>query len=296
MERSNMNWETYANSLLAIILGLMQGCLEWVPVSSEAFLMIYLIAVIKLDPSTALATSLLLHFSTMLTVLLFFKKEFKEAVNVLFNALNRNKDNIIRGKSVFKLLWTSLLGSAISGGAIYILYINLLAIVEESFLEFAGLVVLTLIGIAMIFTSLIMRKSFKGFKSLEDLNCMDDLLGGLIQGLAVIPGISRSGITLTFFLYRRFKKEDALTCSFLIYAPAVALSTSYYLLSGNIANIVRNINGAFFFIAFISTFVISLLTIKSFVYIAEKLSFSRFLFFFGLLIFLLNLSLLVSII
>ena len=288
-----MSWGIYANSLLAVILGLIQGCLEWIPVSSEAFLMIYLISVVKLDPSTALAISLLLHFSTMLTVLLFFKKEFKEALNTLINILNRDKENNIRGKSVFKLLWTSLLGSAISGGAIFILYINLLAIVEESFLEFAGLVILALIGIAMIFTGLIMRKSFKGFKSLEDLNYMDGLLGGLIQGLAVIPGISRSGVTLTFFLYRKLKKEDAVVCSFLIYVPAVILSTSYYLLSGDIINIIRDVNVLFLSIAFISSFVISLLTIKSFVYIAEKLSFSKFLIFFGLLIFLFNFSLLV---
>ena len=288
-----MSWGIYANSLLAIILGLIQGCLEWIPVSSEAFLMIYLISVVKLDPSTALAISLLLHFSTMLTVLLFFKKEFKEALNTLINILNRDKENNIRGKSVFRLLWTSLLGSAISGGAIFILYINLLAIVEESFLELAGLVTLALIGIAMIVTGFIMRKSFKGFKSLEDLNYMDGLLGGLIQGLAVIPGISRSGVTLTFFLYRKLKKEDAVVCSFLIYVPAVILSTSYYLLSGDIINIIRDVNVLFLSIAFISSFVISLLTIKSFVYMAEKLSFSKFLIFFGLLIFLFNFSLLV---
>lgn len=288
-----MSWGIYANSLLAIILGLIQGCLEWVPVSSEAFLMIYLISVVKLDPSTALAISLLLHFSTMLTVLLFFKKEFKEALNTLINTLNRDKENNIRGKSVFRLLWTSLLGSAISGGAIFILYINLLAIVEESFLELAGLVTLALIGITMIVTGLIMRKSFKGFKSLEDLNYMDGLLGGLIQGLAVIPGISRSGVTLTFFLYRKLKKEDAVVCSFLIYVPAVTLSTSYYLLSGDISNIIRDVNVLFLSMAFISSFIISLLTIKSFVYMAEKLSFSKFLIFFGLLIFLFNFSLLV---
>ncbi|MHA1833773.1 MAG: undecaprenyl-diphosphate phosphatase [Candidatus Baldrarchaeia archaeon] len=291
-----MSWGIYANSLLAIILGVIQGCLEWIPVSSEAFLMIYLISVVKLDPSTALAISLLLHFSTMLTVLLFFKKEFKEALNILINTLNRDKENNIRGKSVFRLLWTSLLGSAISGGAIFILYINLLAIVEESFLELAGLVTLALIGIAMIVTGFIMRKSFKGFKSLEDLNYMDGLLGGLIQGLAVIPGISRSGVTLTFFLYRKLKKEDAVVCSFLIYVPAVILSTSYYLLSGDIVNIIRDVNVLFLSMAFISSFVISLLTIKSFVYMAEKLSFSKFLIFFGLLIFLFNFSLLVSMI
>jgi len=288
-----MSWGIYANSLLAIILGVIQGCLEWVPVSSEAFLMIYLISVVKLDSSTALAISLLLHFSTMLTVLLFFKKEFKEALNTLINTLNRDKENNIRGKSVFRLLWTSLLGSAISGGAIFILYINLLAIVEESFLELAGLVTLALIGITMIVTGLIMRKSFKGFKSLEDLNYMDGLLGGLIQGLAVIPGISRSGVTLTFFLYRKLKKEDAVVCSFLIYVPAVILSTSYYLLSGDISNIIRDVNVLFLSMAFISSFAISLLTIKSFVYMAEKLSFSKFLILFGLLIFLFNFSLLV---
>ena len=291
-----MSWGIYANSLLAIILGVIQGCLEWVPVSSEAFLMIYLISVVKLDPSTALAISLLLHFSTMLTVLLFFKKEFKEALNTLINTLNRDKENNIRGKSVFRLLWTSLLGSAISGGAIFILYINLLAIVEESFLELAGLVTLALIGITMIVTGLIIRKSFKGFKSLEDLNYMDGLLGGLIQGLAVIPGISRSGVTLTFFLYRKLKKEDAIVCSFLIYVPAVILSTSYYLLSGDISNIIRDVNVLFLSMTFISSFAISLLTIKSFVYMAEKLSFSKFLIFFGLLIFLFNFSLLVSMI
>ncbi|MHA1583395.1 MAG: undecaprenyl-diphosphate phosphatase [Candidatus Baldrarchaeia archaeon] len=291
-----MSWGTYANSLFAMILGLIQGCLEWIPVSSEAFLMIYLISVVKLVPSTALAISLLLHFSTMLTVLLFFKKEFKEALKTLINTFNRDKENNIRGKSVFRLLWTSLLGSAISGGAIFILYINLLATVEKSFLELAGLVTLALIGITMIVTGLIMRKSFKGFKSLEDLNYMDGLLGGLIQGLAVIPGISRSGVTLTFFLYRKLKKEDAVVCSFLIYVPAVILSTSYYLLSGDIINIIRDVNVIFLSIAFISSFIISLLTIKSFVYMAEKLSFSKFLIFFGLLIFLFNFSLIVSMI
>jgi len=289
-----MNLGTNVNSLLAIILGLIQGCLEWVPVSSEAFLMIYLMTIIKLDPSTALATSLLLHFSTMFTVLIFFRRELKNAIKFVVSILNTNKGDNIQGESIFKLLSTSTISSAISGGAIFMLYTALLNIVEESFLELAGLVILTLIGITMIVTGLVMKKSFKGFRSFEELDYADGLLGGLVQGLAVLPGISRSGVTLTFFLYRKFKKEDALTFSFLIYIPAAVLSLSYYLLSGNIVTVIRNVSASFFFIAFISSFIVSLLTIKSFIYIAKKLSFSMFLILLGFLIFTLNFYLVIT--
>ncbi|MHA1721702.1 MAG: undecaprenyl-diphosphate phosphatase [Candidatus Baldrarchaeia archaeon] len=289
-----MSWETFAKSLLAVILGIIQGCLEWIPVSSEAFIMIYLITIVKLDPSTALAVSLLLHISTMFTVLLFFRGEFKNVLKTLVNMFNRNKVVNARDKSIFNILLTSFVGSAISGGAIFTLYINILNIVKESFLEFTGFIVLALIGIMMIITGLIMKKPSVGFKQLEEVSCVDGLLGGLVQGLAVFPGVSRSGVTITFFLYRKLKKDDALRCSFLIYIPAVILSTSYYLLLGDVTIALKNIGTSFFIIAFLSTFVVSLITMKSFIYAAKRLSFSNFLIFLGILIFALNVFALIS--
>ncbi len=284
-----MSWNILVTCLLALGLGVLQGCLEWIPVSSEAFLMIYLIVILKLDPLTALAISIFLHFSTMLTVVIYFKKDFIGALKVLINIFNMEKRSNTRNNAVFKLLVTSFIGSIISGGATYMFYTILLKTLEKSFLETVGLFILILIGIAMVFTGFLMKKQAIGLRTLEEANEVDGLLGGLAQGLAVIPGISRSGITLATFLYRKFQKEDALTISFLIYVSAVILSTLYYLLVNNIIIMIQSVGIFFFTIAFVSTFVSSLITMKSFLYVAKKLSFSRFLISIGVLIFVLNL-------
>jgi len=284
-----MNWNILFTLLLALGLGLLQGCLEWIPVSSEAFLMIYLIIFLKLDPLTCLAISLFLHFSTMLTVILYFRYDFIGALKVLRSIFSTKKRDSKRNKTIFKLLVTSFIGSAISGGATYMFYTILLKTINKAFLEAIGFLTLTLIGIAMIITGFLIKKQPTGLRSIEDVNNVDGLLGGLAQGLAVIPGISRSGITLTTFLFRRFRKEDALTLSFLIYISAVILSTSYYLIANNIAVVIQSVGILFFTVALVSTFISSLMTMKSFIYLAKKLNFSRFLISIGVLIFISNL-------
>lgn len=284
-----MSWDILIICLSALGLGLLQGCLEWVPVSSEAFLMMYLIIILKLDPLTALAISIFLHLSTMFTVLLYFKKDFIGAFKVLINIFNMEKGSNTRNKAVFKLLVTSFIGSVISGVATFTFYTALLKTIEKRFLEIVGFFILALIGIAMIFTGFLMKRQLIGFRTLKEANSIDGFLGGLAQGLAVIPGISRSGITLTIFLYRKFRKEDALTISFLIYISAVILSTLHYLVENGISVMIQSVGILFFIVALVSAFVSSLITMKSFLYVAKRLSFSKFLISVGVLIFVLNL-------
>lgn len=191
------------NGIEAVIAGAIQGIFEWLPISSEAQTMLYLINSLQIEPHVALTYALYLHIGTMIAVLIRFRTEFIEILR-----------NLRLDYKPTRIILIASLATAITGLPLYFL-LKTMTIGQDP------LVFTFLIGAMLIITGIIMKASgTAGEKGIEEITDTDTILTGLAQGFAIIPGISRSGITVATLLARKVNQETALVISFLMSAPA----------------------------------------------------------------------------
>ena len=201
------------NGLEAVIAGAIQGTVEWLPISSEAQTMLYMLNILNIDPQTALSYAFYLHFGTMLAVIIKFRNELISIIKSPFPEFKLSA--IIIFGSVF---------TAITGIPLYIILRNVSTGVDS------GIFTL-IIGLMLIITGVVMKHAkHKGHKDIEEINNKDIFLTGIAQGFAIIPGISRSGITITTLLIRNVKQETALTISF-VKLSTISKSVNFIVLS-----------------------------------------------------------------
>ena len=142
-----------------------------------------------------------------------------------------------------------------------------------------GQVVTLLIGVALIITAGAIRYSemnLSGKRSLIDFSIGNSLVPGGLQGLAIIPGISRSGITMSGLLFQDLDKGKSIETSFLMSVPAVFAAFAYELLDLfiNDESFISSFSVFEILLAITVTMVIGYLTIDFFLKIAKKYSFS----------------------
>jgi undecaprenyl-diphosphatase len=187
----------------AIILGLIQGTVEWLPISSEAQTMLYMLNHLGLDPQTALTYAFFLHVGTMLAAVVRFRDEFADIVR-----------NLTPDYRLTRVLVIGTLCTAVSAVPLYLL-------LKHAFVDADGTIFTLLIGLMLIVTGLLMKRAGSaGSKHLEEMTDRDAILVGVAQGFAIIPGISRSGTTVAALLARNIEQETALTVSFVMSVPA----------------------------------------------------------------------------
>ena len=188
--------------LEAAIIGVIQGVLEWLPVSSEGNIILFLVSVLGLDSSETLYLVVFLHLGTGLAALVYYRKE---SWNILIGDTERDKDMRLR-----LLVMTGLTGAV--GLPIYI-YLNVSAFVGEA--------ILALTGLALIATGLMQkRKDVVGERDASSLSWPETVALGVLQGLAIIPGLSRSGVTTSTMLLRGLRSDEAFNVSFIMSIPA----------------------------------------------------------------------------
>ncbi|MEN2999201.1 MAG: undecaprenyl-diphosphate phosphatase [Acidilobaceae archaeon] len=176
-----------------LLLGILQGAFEWLPVSSKTVLLLAT-ALLGYPLSHSYSLSLALQAGTVVSALAYFWRELPQLLS---------DGKVVR----FLLISTAL--TAVVGIPLYLLARELLSVL--------GLAAPTLaIGLALIIQGLLRR----GGGGREEVSERDSLLFGIAQGLAVLPGVSRSGITVTLLLYLRFSPSRALKLSFLASIPA----------------------------------------------------------------------------
>ena len=186
----------------ALVLGLLQGVLEWLPVSSQGNLVLLAITLLGLEPSYALSFSVYLHVGTGLAALVYFRREVARIV------MRGSEDD----RRLFQFLFIATLLTGVVGFPIF------------AFVELASLygeVLLALTGVALLVTGLMQRgREGRDLPPPNDLELKDGILMGVVQGLAVIPGLSRSGVTTTALLVKGFTGKEAFRLSFLMSIPA----------------------------------------------------------------------------
>lgn len=208
--------------LEALFLGLVQGLTEFLPISSSAHLRIFgeFLPSAK-DPGAAFTA--ITQIGTELAVLLFFRVEIALIIKSWFRfTILRKRDLTFEERSQNKLGWMIILGSI----PILILGFLFQDSIKTTFRS------LTLIGITLILFGLVLGLSdYVGdsSKGLKDLKLRETLLFGLGQSMALIPGVSRSGMTIAMGRLMGFNRSAATKYSFFLAIPAVLGSGFYQL-------------------------------------------------------------------
>ena len=207
--------------LQAIILGVVQGLTELLPVSSSAHLYLVPWALGWLNSNefeiAFQSFDVALHAGTLLAIVIFFFKDWLRLIKGGFNQVFK-KEKSFEGK----MFWYLVIAT-IPGGAIGFLL--------DHFLEDA-LKTPLIIGGALIIMGIILYVVDKKAKSqveYENMTLKQTFLIGLSQALAFIPGVSRSGITMTTGRMLGIKRESVAKYSFLLSTPIVAGATLYKL-------------------------------------------------------------------
>ena len=186
--------------LEAIIWGLIQGLTEFLPISSSGHLVL-IPALMGLEPPS-LATSAVLHLGTLFAVIAYYRTDL--AAMLHFRTDRRARKTIV-------LL---LIGTVPAVGGILVK--DAIEDLQES---------MTAVSIALIVTGIILWLSAKiptGGRTTAHLTATDAILIGAAQALAIVPGISRSGMTITAGLGRSMDRKEAARFSFLLGIPAIA--------------------------------------------------------------------------
>jgi undecaprenyl-diphosphatase len=239
-----------SNIIEIIILSLVQGISEFIPISSSA----HLIIVSKLYEfkSSSLLIDVSLHFGSLLAIIFFFKKE-------LINLQNNKK--------LLKLIIFGSIPLIIVGYIIYstefIYLLRNIKIIAWTTLIFGIILYLA-------------DRNRLDKKITSDLNLKTILYIGLFQILALIPGVSRAGITMTAARIFKFNRVDSVKISFLLSIPALAGASILGLKDIFEKSIQFNY---LVLIAISLSFILSLVTIKFFLSFINKFSLNIFVFY-----------------
>ncbi len=254
----------------SFVLGAIQGITEWLPISSEGMIVLAKVNLFpeSLEMADLISYALFLHLGTFFAALIYFKKE----VAFLLKSSFRYRESAPEVKKQLNFYLLATLFSALVGGA----FLFFLSQTEKMGLTGKGITLL--VGVMLWVTAFLqLKKKEKGKRSFVDLKAFDGLLLGLVQGLSIMPGLSRSGITVSALLLRKFEESRALKMSFIMSLPVV--------LGGNIALNLDKLNfSPEALTALLLSFLFGILTIHILLKIAGKLNFGLFVCFFGILI------------
>lgn len=214
-----------------IILSIIQGITEWLPISSSGHLAIFQ----NIFKFQELSFDVFLHFASILAVILIFYKDIIKLLDI------RKKENL--------RYICLIIVCIIPAGIIGFLFKNQ---IENYFSS------LFYLGIFFIISGLIVYSTKFTSERKSKINIFDSIFIGIFQAVAILPGISRSGATISSGLFRGLSKESAVKFSFLISIPVVLgaslLEFKDLTMSG--------ISYYFLLISFIITFFVSIVTIK----------------------------------
>lgn len=213
----------------AVILGLIQGLTEFIPISSTGHLTLagkFMNLISEENPERWTSFIAIIQLGTLLSVFIYF---WKDLINISLEFL---KDNFKQRKPFKQQSLNSRLGWLIIVGTIPIVIIGLgfKDIIEGSLTKNLYVISSSLIVLAILLFIAEKVASFK--KDIEHITVFDSLIVGVAQAIALIPGSSRSGTTITASLFLGMKRDVAARFSFLLSVPAIFASGLLQLYEG----------------------------------------------------------------
>lgn len=239
----------FMHLIKCIILGIIQGFTEPIPVSSSGHLLIVQKLLNGMENIDFDLLAIITNFGSFLAILLLFRKQIIQLITSFFRYLNTKE---LKYYNNYKYCLLIIIGTIPAG--IIGLIVTKLEIFDwlENNVKFVGITLL----ITALFLFII--RNFQGKKDDKDITFKDSIIIGLFQVVALIPGISRSGSTIVGGMFRNLKRETAFHFSFLLYIP-ITLATMVIgikdLLEANLSfiELIGYLISAFF--AFIFTYI-----------------------------------------
>lgn len=193
----------------SLVLGLIQGLTEFLPVSSSAHLSLapYLFG----WPDPGLSFDVALHFGTLIAVLWYFRREWAKLIGAAVSVVATRKVDTIEKKRVVFLIIATIPGAI--GGL-------LLEKKAETAFRAPALTAIALIVMGIILW--LVDRFASQERKLEGMTWIDAVVVGCAQVVALIPGVSRSGSTITAARWLKFDRESAAIFSFLMSMPIIA--------------------------------------------------------------------------
>lgn len=200
-------------SISAFILGLVQGLTEFLPVSSSGHLVIASKLLEYQSPGLILET--VVHIATTLAVIIYFRKRFASVIVGVFNDVDSRKLVLMLGLSFFI---TALIGIGLESSGV------IDAVFDSP--VFVGVMLLVTAG--ALFSVLRLQPAEESSERLE-ISWKVAVLVGLAQGVAIFPGISRSGFTIVAGLWGGMGRRSAAEFSFLLSVPTIMAASLFEL-------------------------------------------------------------------
>ncbi len=201
----------------AVLLGIVQGLTEYLPVSSTAHLKIAeaFLGIARGDPFLT-SFDVIIQMGTLVAVLVYFRSELGRMIR---GALAGLRDGRPFESQDARLAWFVVVGS-IPVGFLGLLFEKRVDRLDERQGTLLTVIAGSLIALALVlFLAEILGRQGR---RMGELRWRDAIVVGLAQALAIVPGVSRSGVTLTAGLFAGIRRDDAARFSFLLSIPAVA--------------------------------------------------------------------------
>ena len=237
----------------AILLGFLQGLFEWLPVSSQGQVMGIGIALLGMSAETAKNYSIMLHSGTLLAAIVYFRRELVQ----MLRAENRRLAIFIS---------VAVLATALTAAPSYLLLGTVASLSVPA--------ILLIIAALLFLTGFIQGGKQK--QRNHSFSKKNALFLGLGQGFAVLPGISRSGTTVSVLLFEGFSPQEAFRISFLLSIPSILLGELALSAGNPVAFGLNEIA------ALATAFIVGLASIGFLIKAAERISFKKFCYAFAL--------------
>lgn len=248
-----------------IILGIIQGIAEFLPISSSAHLIIFrdVFGVGSfLSGNLEMSFDIALHFGTFLAILVYFFKDFWKMFIKGFTKGTKDEDG--------KMMWMIVVAT-IPAAIIGVLFEDKIdELVRNNFVLIA--ICLAIMGIIIKYTD----KLSKETRSFKNMTFKDAILIGCAQVCALIPGFSRSGTTISMARALKINRSDAAKFSFYLSAPVVLGAVAIKVLKGEMVSLITS-EPVTFLIGVVISFVSGLLCIKFLLSYINKHSYDIFM-------------------
>jgi len=243
--------------LWQFIVALIQGLVEWLPISSEGQVVFFIFNFTSVPIDEMISLVVWLHLGTSLAVIVRYPK-------IILDLISLN-DRIL-----LKRLILATIGTAVTAIPLYIFLKNSISVFQGELLNI-------LVGGLLLVTAVVLylptRQIADGSQELETRDVTDRaaFVTGLVQGSAVLPGLSRSGVTVSSLLMQRMDKEIALRFSFLMSVPAVLGILALEIVTGSAIPASISFLDMIFIEAIV--FVVGLASMEFLLRLARKISF-----------------------
>ena len=199
---------------MAIILGILQGITEWLPISSSGHLAIFQF---YLEEEPPILFDIILHIGSLCVIFYIMRDEIKRVLDSVpsFFSNYRNYTNLKGEQRLIGLVIVASIPTAIIG------FTFDSTVIGDFYSD------MHLVGGCLIFTGILvwLSKDYSGDKQIDDFPIKNALIVGFFQGLAILPGVSRSGSTIAISKMLGMEPVKAARFSFLLFIPAITGAT-----------------------------------------------------------------------